>query len=160
LVRALKADAKEGRGMCLIEVVEGPNAGHTYRFDRDELIVGRLTYCDIVINQKNVSRQHARLLTTAGDYFIEDLNSTNGTFLNGKRVLARTRLKDRDLIRVYNVTLAVSRNRCRSAVTMPSSENLPLRAVQHRTCRRLESSLEKQPRWGMVVTRGVGRVSS
>ena len=91
--------------MCLIEVVEGPNAGHTYRFDRDELIVGRLAYCDIIINQKNVSRQHARLLSSGGDYFVEDLNSTNGTFLNGKRVLARTRLKDRDLIRVYNVTL-------------------------------------------------------
>jgi pSer/pThr/pTyr-binding forkhead associated (FHA) protein len=91
--------------MCLIEVVEGPNAGHTYRFDRDELIVGRLAYCDIIINQKNVSRQHARLLSSGGDYFVEDLNSTNGTFLNGKRVLARTRLKARDLIRVYNVTL-------------------------------------------------------
>jgi pSer/pThr/pTyr-binding forkhead associated (FHA) protein len=91
--------------MCLIEVVEGPNAGHTYRFDRDELIVGRLAYCDIIINQKNVSRQHARLLCSGGDYFVEDLNSTNGTFLNGKRVSARTRLKDRDLIRVYNVTL-------------------------------------------------------
>jgi phosphoserine phosphatase RsbU/P len=91
--------------MHLIEVVEGPNAGHTYRFDRDELIVGRLTYCDIVINQKNVSRQHSRLLCSGGEYFVEDLNSTNGTFLNGKRVQSRTLLKDRDLIRVYNVTL-------------------------------------------------------
>ena len=91
--------------MHLIEVIEGPNTGHTYRFDRDELIVGRLTYCDIVINQKNVSRQHSRLLCSGGEYFVEDLNSTNGTFLNGKRVQSRTCLKDRDLIRVYNVTL-------------------------------------------------------
>jgi phosphoserine phosphatase RsbU/P len=95
----------EGREMCLIEVTEGPNTGHIYRFDRDELIVGRLSYCDIVIDQKNVSRQHARLLRSGGDFFVEDLNSTNGTFLNGKRVMTRTRLSDRDLIRVYNVTL-------------------------------------------------------
>lgn len=91
--------------MPMIEVVEGPSKGHVYRFDHDELIVGRLSYCDIVVDQRNVSRQHARLMRSAGEYFVEDLNSTNGTFLNGKRVRARTRLKDQDLIRVYNVTL-------------------------------------------------------
>jgi serine phosphatase RsbU (regulator of sigma subunit)/pSer/pThr/pTyr-binding forkhead associated (FHA) protein len=91
--------------MPLIEFVDGPNKGKSIPFDRDELIVGRLTYCDIVVNQKNVSRQHARLLRSGGEYFVEDLNSTNGTFLNGKRVRSRTRLKDQDLIRVYNVTV-------------------------------------------------------
>lgn len=91
--------------MPMIEVVEGPKKGETYRFDRDELIVGRLSYCDIVIDQKNVSRQHTRLLRSGGDYFVEDLNSTNGTYLNGKRVRARSRLNDQDLIRIYNVTL-------------------------------------------------------
>lgn len=104
--------------MCLIEVTEGPNAGHIYRFERDELIVGRLSYCDIVINQKNVSRQHTRLLKSGGEFFVEDLNSTNGTFLNGKRVMTRTRLSDRDLIRVYNVTL-----RFRDVVTDDSWTN-------------------------------------
>ncbi len=91
--------------MPMIEVVQGPKKGTTYRFDHDELIVGRLSYCDIVIDQKNVSRQHARFVCSGGEFFVEDLNSTNGTFLNGKRLSGRTRLKDQDLIRVYNVTL-------------------------------------------------------
>jgi phosphoserine phosphatase RsbU/P len=97
--------------MPVIEVVQGPNKGATYRFDHDEMIVGRLSYCDIVIDQKNVSRQHTRLLRSGGEYFVEDLSSTNGTFLNGKRLQTRMRLNDQDLIRVYNVTLIFRQSR-------------------------------------------------
>ena len=82
-----------------------PDKGAVYDLQRDELVVGRLPYCDIVLRQKNVSRQHTRFLRSGDAYFVEDMNSTNGTFLNGKRVRARTQVHDHDVIRVYNVTL-------------------------------------------------------
>ena len=58
-----------------------------------------------MLSQKNVSRQHTRIIRSGGTYYVEDMNSTNGTFLNGKRVRTRTPLKDQDLIRVYNVSI-------------------------------------------------------
>jgi serine phosphatase RsbU (regulator of sigma subunit) len=96
---------REGRNTATLEVLDGPQKGKVYRLDREETVVGRLVYCDVLLAERNVSRQHARLVRTRGEYFVEDLNSTNGTFLNGKRVMARTRLRDQDVIRVYNVPL-------------------------------------------------------
>jgi len=91
--------------MPALEVLDGPNKGDMHRVDREEVVMGRLPYCDVVIPQKNVSRQHTRILRSGGTYYVEDMNSTNGTFLNGKRVRERTPLRDQDLIRVYNVSL-------------------------------------------------------
>ncbi len=77
----------------------------SFSLEREETVIGRLAYCDVVLPQKNISRQHARLVRSGSEYFLEDMDSTNGTFLNGKRVRARTKLRDHDLIRVYDVTL-------------------------------------------------------
>jgi hypothetical protein len=91
--------------MPTLEVLDGPNKGEVFQVDRDEMVVGRLPYCDIVLAQKNVSRQHTRIVRSGSEYSVEDMNSTNGTFLNGKRVRQRTPLKDQDLIRIYNVSM-------------------------------------------------------
>lgn len=91
--------------MPTLEVLDGPNKGEVFQVDRDEMVVGRLPYCDIVLAQKNVSRQHTRIVRSGSAYSVEDMNSTNGTFLNGKRVRQRTPLKDQDLIRIYNVSM-------------------------------------------------------
>ncbi len=91
--------------MPTLEVLDGPDKGKIHAIERDETVLGRLAYCDIVVPQKSVSRQHTRILQTGGEYFVEDMHSTNGTFLNGKRIRARTQLSDQDLIRVYNVSM-------------------------------------------------------
>jgi len=91
--------------MPRLEIVDGPDKGKLFVLEREETVIGRLAYCDIVLPQKNISRQHARLVRSGSEYFLEDMDSTNGTFLNGKRVRARTKLRDHDLIRVYDVTL-------------------------------------------------------
>lgn len=91
--------------MPTLEVLDGPNKGEVFQVDRDETVVGRLPYCDVVLAQKNVSRQHTRIVRSGSEYSVEDMNSTNGTFLNGKRVRQRTPLKDQDLIRIYNVSM-------------------------------------------------------
>lgn len=91
--------------MPTLEVLDGPNKGVDYPLEREETIIGRLPYCDIVLAQRNVSRQHTRIIRSSGEFYVEDMNSTNGTFLNGKRVRERTRLRDHDVIRVYTITL-------------------------------------------------------
>jgi serine phosphatase RsbU (regulator of sigma subunit) len=91
--------------MPTLEVLDGPDKGKLYQIERDETVLGRLPYCDIVLAQKSVSRQHTRIVHSGGEYFVEDMHSTNGTFLNGKRIRARMPLSDQDLIRIYDVSM-------------------------------------------------------
>ena len=57
-----------------------------FALDRESVMIGRRPESDIHIDNLAVSGQHARVMTIAGDSFLEDLDSTNGTFVNGKRV--------------------------------------------------------------------------
>ena len=54
----------------------------SYEVSEDE-IIGRGRKCDIVINDKYLSSRHLRIFKVSGKFYIEDLGSTNGTFLNG-----------------------------------------------------------------------------
>ncbi|NIO00422.1 MAG: FHA domain-containing protein, partial [Anaerolineae bacterium] len=61
-------------------------------------VIGRDVANDIVLNDAEVSRQHARLTQTPGGYVLEDLGSTNGTFVNGERLVAPRVLSAGDLV--------------------------------------------------------------
>jgi pSer/pThr/pTyr-binding forkhead associated (FHA) protein len=52
----------------------------------DDLLLGRSTECDIQLAHDSVSRRHARLVFRDGTWVIQDLESTNGTIVNGERV--------------------------------------------------------------------------
>jgi predicted component of type VI protein secretion system len=67
-------------------VRSGPNAGKTYPLEADEIIVGRDASNTISINDSEISRKHAKLNLHGAAYVIQDLGSTNGTFINGQRV--------------------------------------------------------------------------
>ncbi|MFT7621357.1 MAG: pSer/pThr/pTyr-binding forkhead associated (FHA) protein [Myxococcota bacterium] len=69
----------------IIEDKDGAIADE-YSFEEGEFIVGRSHSSDIILPSDNVSRRHARLYTQAGRCYIEDLNSSNGVFVNGKRI--------------------------------------------------------------------------
>jgi predicted component of type VI protein secretion system len=65
---------------------KGPDLGQQFPLEADTITIGRDPAADLVINDPEVSRQHARL-TRRGDHFlIQDLGSTNGTFLDGRRL--------------------------------------------------------------------------
>ncbi len=77
--------------------------GRHYELDQDEHIMGRHPECHIVLDAGAVSRQHARIVASEGRFLLEDLNSRNGTFLNGKLIHQATELTDGDLIRICDL---------------------------------------------------------
>ena len=64
----------------------GPTAGKEYPLEKPELFIGRDLGNDVVINDSEVSRRHARLYLQGNTYIIEDLGSTNGTSVNGQKL--------------------------------------------------------------------------
>ena len=58
----------------------------TFKIDKDEITIGRNSANDITINNLAVSDRHARIVRDQSGYFVEDLNSTNGTFVNGRKI--------------------------------------------------------------------------
>jgi len=85
---------------------EGPDRGKIYPIEKNCVILGRHPNCDIVLEVGAVSRQHARIVQTASGFFLEDLNSRNGTFLNEQRVHGRQPLKDGDRIRICDLVFS------------------------------------------------------
>jgi phosphoserine phosphatase RsbU/P len=63
-------------------------------------VLGRAPECQIQLDSNMVSRRHAQVTRDKGSYFVEDLGSGNGTFLNGKRIQERTPLKANDRIKL------------------------------------------------------------
>jgi predicted component of type VI protein secretion system len=66
---------------------KGPNPGKIFELIEEEITIGRDITNRIVINDPEVSRRHARLSPQMGGYVIEDLGSTNGTFVDGQRLM-------------------------------------------------------------------------
>ena len=75
-------------------------AGKVIDLPQGELLIGRIEPAGLVISDLEVSRRHARLLFREGKYFLEDLESANGTILNGQRISGECPLTDGDEILV------------------------------------------------------------
>lgn len=88
---------------CLIVLV-GSNVGEMYRLEGEETVLGRGNNATIRLNDDGISRRHARLFQAGRDVLIEDLQSSNGTTVNGETVSRRT-LQDGDKIRLGSTTV-------------------------------------------------------
>ncbi len=83
---------------ALITVISGPNAGRTFTVRDGETVFGRAKDAHIRLDEGGVSRRHARVVSLEdGRHVLEDLTSTNGTFVDGKRI-QRVELKSGDRI--------------------------------------------------------------
>jgi predicted component of type VI protein secretion system len=76
----------------------GTSMGAEYPLDKTELILGRDMGNDLVINDPEVSRRHLKFVLEGVTYRIEDLGSTNGTFIHGQRLSAPVILRPGDII--------------------------------------------------------------
>jgi DNA-binding winged helix-turn-helix (wHTH) protein len=103
--RIIRTVYKVGYSFCARATGSGPAAssaavlsliwnGRQMPLMDGEHIVGRAAECAIVIDDTTVSRQHARITVVSGAATIEDLNSTNGTQVNGTRIAAPTAIFD------------------------------------------------------------------
>jgi pSer/pThr/pTyr-binding forkhead associated (FHA) protein len=79
----------------MLEIVEGPGAGRQFDVPQP-LVIGRDDSADLVIEDSQASRRHARIEPTAHGAIVEDLESTNGTFINDAELHGRAELGPND----------------------------------------------------------------
>ncbi len=77
--------------------------GRQHALSNDKTIIGRAVDGDIVITSKRVSREHTQIRRDGWRTYVEDLGSTNGTYLNNERIVETMQLRDGDQIQVGDV---------------------------------------------------------
>jgi pSer/pThr/pTyr-binding forkhead associated (FHA) protein len=97
--------------MWVLKTTEGTEPDLTFRLLPGNMkTVGRATRADFIVDANLVSRVHCRLTAGATEIEVEDLESTNGTFLNGQRVEKRALARPGDRIGVGRVELTVEQS--------------------------------------------------
>jgi pSer/pThr/pTyr-binding forkhead associated (FHA) protein len=76
---------------------------------KDSITLGRAATCDVVVNDTYVSNVHARIFARDGSYWLEDLGSTNGTYVNRAKVAVPTAVGPGDQMRIGKVSLELRR---------------------------------------------------
>lgn len=89
--------------MAVLKVIKGSCPGQLVELHGDRMVVGRHPNCHIVLDNAAVSRNHSQILQSHGSFYLEDLRSRNGTFLNGHRIRGRAELHESDEIKVCDV---------------------------------------------------------
>ena len=92
------SDKLQSADSCLIQIY-GKEMGRKFTLDKLQMTIGRGADSGIVCDMDNVSRTHAKIFTSGDGFFIEDLGSTNGTFVNDQEV-KREKLRNGDLIKI------------------------------------------------------------
>ena len=92
--------SKKGKAPRKAVVIEGDKLkGKSYDLGQ-ELVIGRGDKCHIILDDSYVSQVHARIFPRGGSVVVEDLGSTNGTYLNRKRVSAPSELQRGDKVKI------------------------------------------------------------
>jgi pSer/pThr/pTyr-binding forkhead associated (FHA) protein len=83
----------------------GPEPGKRWSLDAPLMTIGRDVACEICLPDSSVSRRHAQIVRQASGLYVQDLDSQNGTLLNGKPLLAPAPLRAGDVLQVGEVAL-------------------------------------------------------
>lgn len=86
-----------------LQALNGANSGKKVELQKDKIRLGRHPDCEVVVDLNAVSRFHAHLLLEAGGYYIEDLQSRNGTFVNGNKIEGKQLLADNDRVKICDM---------------------------------------------------------
>jgi diguanylate cyclase (GGDEF)-like protein len=94
-----RRDSAQAGGDACVIVIYGPELGRRIQLGTAPFEIGRSSKNDLPLDQESISRQHARITFDGSSYWVTDLNSTNGTFVNDDSVRER-RLEDGDQLRI------------------------------------------------------------
>jgi pSer/pThr/pTyr-binding forkhead associated (FHA) protein len=98
-------------------ILEGEQTGQRWIIEGEEFLIGRGATCHLVLPERQVSREHIRIFDNDGTYFLQDLRSKNGTWVNGEQIKGSTiELRDGDEI---SIALAVRMTYVASEATAP-----------------------------------------
>lgn len=98
--------AMPSQAATMLVIIDGPHAGATFPLDQGNITLGRSTHNTIVLDDEYVSGHHARVYQDpqSGQWVVEDLGSTNGTYINESRMPGRAVLKPRVPVRIGATT--------------------------------------------------------
>src|SRR6202161_4870412 len=91
--------------MFSIIISEKGGAERREAFNKNEINVGRVQGNDLMLPKGNVSKHHARLLFRDGRFIVTDLKSTNGTYVNGRKIAEATIVREGDKIHIGDFVL-------------------------------------------------------
>jgi len=94
--------------MLILTLAEKGGESKDLTFDKTEIRVGRVRDNDIVLPKGNVSKHHCRLLLQNGQLTVEDLGSTNGTYVNGRKIAEATSISTSDKVFVGDFAIRVT----------------------------------------------------
>jgi two-component system, cell cycle response regulator len=100
-----KVSGKPFARASAVVVIYGEELGRKYDLEDGKTVVGRSSKCEIQIDHDSVSRQHVRFTVKDGRCTLEDLGSTNGTFVNDETISGKVALRNADLIKVGRAVL-------------------------------------------------------
>ncbi len=117
---------EEGKNESVLVIVTNGTDSQDYKrfpvFD-EEYLIGRSKECDIVLNHPAVTRQHARVFKKDNHFYIEDLNSVNGVFVNGIPVNGLSELHEKDLIQIASNMIIFS---CETLICKTETDGIQL----------------------------------
>src|SRR5262245_31243335 len=86
-------------------------------FDKPEVTIGRVQGNDIILPKGNVSKRHSRIVLKDGKFIIVDLKSTNGTYVNGRKITSPLVLKETDKVYIGDFIITVEESQDKGHVT-------------------------------------------
>jgi pSer/pThr/pTyr-binding forkhead associated (FHA) protein len=93
----------------VLVVTQGSQTGQSAALADGVILIGRGTDCQIILDDDYVSTRHARVVSGENGIYLEDLGSTNGSYVNGQRITAPTTITMSDTIRIGKTTLKLER---------------------------------------------------
>lgn len=96
-----------GRPAARFVVKQGPQIGITFPILQNQIRIGREEACDVRVQDAEVSRRHCELIWKENAFWMQDLGSSNGTFVNGTQITAPTRLSAGDKIGVGQTVMVL-----------------------------------------------------
>jgi pSer/pThr/pTyr-binding forkhead associated (FHA) protein len=93
--------------LALLISEPGSKTPRRLEFDKEEIVLGKDPICEVVLEDPKVSRRHARISISRGMIFLQDLRSTNGTYLNGHLIRGERSIASSDVIRIVDCMIRV-----------------------------------------------------